>query len=352
VSPGPAFVFLPEGASPADTLYVDGTEAGFRSLSHWPGNSTPAALKHDLSTGIALAWARLSPAERRALLGPFTRVANNHYDTDGALSAFALLRPDEALRREPALLAAAATGDFSVWTDEAALAVDLTVGNLTHSPASPLALDGKLSPGTPDRERWAAGYAWLLEHLPSVLDDPFALRPMWAERHAQVLADVRRVQAGTGISVRRFEEHDLALVSSDRPITSIGLNLAAGDATRVLLVLPSAAGFRYRFRYRVESWFELASRRPPPRSELAPVVAALERAEARAGRSASAPAAHWWCGALGAPVCELGFGAWGSGSGSPFDDPVLEDQPHSALPPSAVVEALVGAFAAPALAAR
>ena len=83
----PGFVFAPERADPARTLYVDGTEAGFRSLSHWPGNSTPPALKHDLSTGIALAWARLSPAERRGLLGSFSQVANNHYDTDGALSA-------------------------------------------------------------------------------------------------------------------------------------------------------------------------------------------------------------------------------------------------------------------------
>jgi len=346
------FVFAPEQADPAHTLYVDGTEAGFRSLSHWPGNTTPTALKHDLSTGIALAWARLSPAERRALLGPVEQVANNHYDTDGALSAFALLHPEEALRREAAMLAAAATGDFSVWKGEAALAVDLTVMRLTRAPASPLA--GRLD-GATDRQRWAAGYDWLLEHLGAVLDDPFAHRELWAEQHARVVADVRRIEAGTGVSVRPFPEHDLALVSSDRPITSIGLNLAAGDALRVLLVRPSEAGFRYLFRYRVESWFELVTRHPPRRAPLEGVVAALDQAEAQAARRAprgGAPAGRWWCGELTDPVCELGFGAASSASGSPFDDPELEDQPHSALLPSAVIDALRAAFAAPAVAAR
>ena len=32
------------------------------NLSHWPGNATPPALRHDLSTGAALAFARLDPA--------------------------------------------------------------------------------------------------------------------------------------------------------------------------------------------------------------------------------------------------------------------------------------------------
>ena len=34
------------------------------NLSHWPGNTTPPDLRHDLSTGAALAFAALSPEER------------------------------------------------------------------------------------------------------------------------------------------------------------------------------------------------------------------------------------------------------------------------------------------------
>lgn len=322
---------------------MDGTEEGFRSLSHWPGHQTPAALRHDLSTGIALAFARLSPAEQRACLGPFDVVANNHYDTDGALSVFAMLRPEQALPRAEAMLAAAATGDFSTWAGEAALAVDLTVMRLSHAPASPLA--GTLAEGATDAERWTASYEWLVEHLPAVLDAPFAWRSLWEEEFERTLADVERCLAGTGISVRHFPEEDLALVSSDRPITSIGLHLAAGDALRVLLVRPSRTGYRYRFRYRVESWFDIVSRTPLPRVPLEPVVAALDEAEGDG---------HWWCGSLGAPIVELGHGDSARAAASIFEDPDVEPDAESRLPPSVVLEALRRAFleAAPAPPAR
>jgi len=312
-----------------------------RSLSHWPGNSTPAALKHDLSTGIALNVARLASTQRHELLGDFDEVANNHYDTDGALTAFAVLQPEAALSRAELLLDAAATGDFCVWRGEAALAVELTVMQLTHSPGSPLA--GRLPPDASDDERHALAYDWLLEHLPEVLDDPFAFRSLWAERHGQIVDDVRRIEAGTGVSVRPFPDLDLALVSSDRPITGVGLNLAAGDCSRVLYVLPSREGYRYRFRYRVESWFELVSRKVPPRPSLEAVLQQLDRAE---GVAPGAPdGTAWWCDAPASPVCELGFGSRASRD-SAFDDPDLTDDPPSRLLPSTVIEALAGVWRA------
>lgn len=314
---------------------MDGTAPGFRTLSHWPGNTTPAAVKHDLSTGIALHVARLSPDERRGLLGEYDEVANNHYDTDGALCAFAVLNPEEALRRADLMLDAAATGDFSVWRGEPALAIDLTVMQLTKGPASPLA--GALRPDMGDDQRHTLAYDWLLAHLGEVLDDPFALRPLWDERLGQIVDDVHRIEEGTGVSTRVFADLDLALVSSDRPITDIGLNLAAGDCSRVLLVLPSREGYRYRFRYRVESWFELVSRKVPPRPSLQPALALLDRAE---GLGAKPPAGRaWWCDPPQSPVSELGFGSHERGC-SAFDDPTPQDDPPSRLLPSTVVEAL------------
>ena len=389
------FAFRPTDADPSTTIYVDGTEAGYRTLSHWPGNSTPAALKRDLSTGIALAFAALSPREQLAVLGEFEVVANNHYDTDGVLSAFAVLRPELALPRAEVLLDAAATGDFCVWRGEAALATDLTVTALARAPDAPFA--AALPPAPSDDERHAAAHAWLLENLPAVLDDPFAWRSLWADEFERILADVRRIEAGTGISVRQFPAEDLALVSSDRPVTSIGLNLAAGDATRVLLVLPSAEGFRYRFRDRVESWFELVSRTPPRRGSLAGAVEELEAAEAAArerrppgsaprrgpatppersapalaGRRAPsgagspglagssavageastasaagprAPGPRWWWQPPTFPLRELGYGDPAAAETVSFDAPRPERDPPSRLLPSTVIEALRRAF--------
>lgn len=316
---------------------MDGSAPGFRTLSHWPGNSTPAAVKHDLSTGIALNVARLSPARRQSLLGDWDEVANNHYDTDGALCAFAVLHPEAALQREALLLDAAACGDFTVWRGEAALAVELTVMRLTHGPASPLA--AQLRTAKSDDERHALAYDWLLAHLPEVLDDPFALRSLWADEHGRIVDDVHRIEEGTGVSTRLYPDLDLALVSSDRPITDIGLNLAAGDCSRVLYLLPSREGYRYRFRYRVESWFELVSRKVPPRPSLKPALALLDRAEGAAGKGAGS----WWCDDPQAPVCELGFGDRETRV-SAFEEPAVEKDPPSRLLPSTVIDALASVW--------
>src|SRR5262249_51371946 len=155
-------------------------------------------------------------------------------------------------------------------------------------------------PGQGDDERHALAYDWLLTHLAEVLDDPFALRSLWAEEHGRIVDDVHRIEEGTGVSARFFPELDLALVSSDRPITDVGLNLAAGDSSRVLYLLPSREGYRYRFRYRVESWFELVSRKVPPRPALDAVLPLLDRAE---GARRGGPS--WWCDSPQAPVAEL-----------------------------------------------
>lgn len=272
------------------------------------------------------------------MVGPFDQVVNNHYDTDGVLSAFALERPDQALPRAEAMLAAAATGDFATWNGPDALAVELTVMQITRHAEGPLA--AMLGPDPSDELRWAAGYTWLFDELGSILDQPFAWERLWSERHQRVLTDIERIEAGTGISVKSWPDEELALVSSDRPITSIGLHHAAGSCFRVLLVRPSRGGFRYLFRYRDESWFTLASRHPLTRAPLEPVVDALNQAEGDV-----APARRWWCGAIDAPVAEMGFGDQESGRNAFFDDPDIEAAPLSRLPPSAVLEELRTAFA-------
>ena len=63
-------------ALPAVVVSVDGlTGLPGLHLSHWPGNATPSELRHDLSTGCALAFARLAPEERRRLIGDATAFA-------------------------------------------------------------------------------------------------------------------------------------------------------------------------------------------------------------------------------------------------------------------------------------
>lgn len=330
------FAYSPAGADPERTVYVDGTEAGFRSLSHWPGNTTPGPLKRDLSTGIALAWAEMAPAERLALTGPFDVVANNHYDTDGVLSVFTVLRPEEALPRAERMLAAAATGDFATWNGPDALAVELTVMRVIHHAASPLA--ARLAQGPNDAERHELGYLWLIDEIPALLDDPYRLRSMWDERHRRIVEDVARVERRDGLSVEDLPELDLAVITANIELTAIGCHHAAGERTRVLLVMPGDDGTRFRFLYRDESWFDLVTRRPPPRVPLGPLVDALSVRE-----TAVRPPPRdvcWWSTALEAPVVQLGFSDPSTRTDGFFHDPSLGEDPPSALSPSTVVDLL------------
>jgi hypothetical protein len=79
-----------DGQPSEPVLSVDGAwDAPGLNLSHWPGNRTPPELRHDLSTGCALAFSRLPEARQQELARGCTAIANNHYDTDGVCALFA-----------------------------------------------------------------------------------------------------------------------------------------------------------------------------------------------------------------------------------------------------------------------
>jgi hypothetical protein len=334
----PRFLFAPVDADPARTLYVDGTVPGFRSLSHWPGNATPPALKRDLSTGIALAWAALPESERVRLTGRFDRLANNHYDTDGVLSAWIVLDPEAALTAEDLLLRTAATGDFGTWNGVDALALELTIMGLPDHPDSPVPVTPESGPD----QRKAACYTWCFEHLPRLLADPFTHAAPWAERIDHVRRDIQRVDERDGVSVDTDPELSLALVVSGYTHTRLGLNRAAGDNNRVLLAREDASGTRCRFYDRVESWFELVTRRVPERMLLDELVAELNRRETGAGDNA-----RWWCTPLDQPVAQLGFSDPALAGDGFSEDPSLDGFAPSRIPLAEIVELLRGSLAGP-----
>ena len=67
-------------------ISVDGTfGAPGLNLSHWPGNTTPKDLRHDLSTGSALLFARLEPADRERRAAGCVAVAVGNSSHAGVL---------------------------------------------------------------------------------------------------------------------------------------------------------------------------------------------------------------------------------------------------------------------------
>ena len=266
---------------------VDGHLAGARlELSHWPGNATPRELRHDLSTGAALAFAAL-PDERRAdLVGPARVVANNHFDTDGTLAAFAVLEPERARARARALLAAAAAGDFFAWPDDRALCLDALVNGATDPERSPLA--GELA-GLAGRARHQRALERLLPALPGLLDgelEPW--RALWEAPLAAARADREDLAAAARDDLVHLEwtvwtaERGAVSSRADAPPRFDPGRHAlwgASDADRLLVVGPGASGTTYRFLVGTRSWFDLVSRAPLPRPDLARAADALNALE-------------------------------------------------------------------------
>lgn len=319
------------GLDPNETLMVDGYSDGYRTISHWPGHSTPAPLRHDLTTGSAIKLAALSPDERRELVGEFSIVTNNHLDADGVLSAFCVLYPDLALKHQDLILRTATTGDLARWTGPDALALELTLMFEAE----------RFEPfyGDPMTDQHLTNMADAYQHCfrlleTTLLDNPFAIQNGWEERHREVVEDIRRVEAGEGVRVAHYRQEDLAVIETDRDITVMGLRHAVGDLYRVLLAYSDNDGMRYRFCYRAESWFDVVSIAPEPRKPLDSLAARLNELEQNKQH-------RWWSTPIDWVVPELGFGAPTPDSlAASSADPSLRSDPPSSLPVEIVTEEL------------
>src|ERR1041384_152501 len=105
------FEFYSDAIADAPKLSVDGTVDKAIHFSHWNGNKTPGPVKADTSTEIALNV--VAAPNREELTQGIELVTNNHFDTDGVLSVWAMLTGARALALRHKLIAAAEAGDFS-----------------------------------------------------------------------------------------------------------------------------------------------------------------------------------------------------------------------------------------------
>ncbi|MCB9878838.1 MAG: hypothetical protein H6835_14680 [Planctomycetes bacterium] len=311
-------------------LSVDGMTPTGPNLSHWPGNRTPRAWKADLSTGIALNFARAGAAEQEAFLGDAELVLNDHYDTDGFGALLAVLRPHVALAREELLLSAAATGDFGVFTTWRGFAIDRIVAGLAR-PESPVrgAFHGVENPDAKSLAR----YRWLLDHAESVLDHPGGYKALYEEELARVKGEIARGLAGD-VQREAFAELGFAALRSDGGRHRMTLNTLAA-AFRVLHVQRDADGTRYRYHDRTESWFELVTIGAPPRLDLRPLARRLGELEPERD------GASWNADPPTEPIPELYFGV---PSAQEYGRISRELRP-SALPAEGVVAAFAAFFA-------
>ena len=136
------FEFYHAGLDDIPKLSLDGTVSNSVHFSHWEGNETPAEVKADTSTEIALNL--ISSPNRDRLTRGIDLVTNNHFDTDGVLSVWTVLTGEPALELRDELISSAEAGDFSELTSDDGVRASLTIqgpdpaGNESDS-GSPLA---------------------------------------------------------------------------------------------------------------------------------------------------------------------------------------------------------------------
>lgn len=153
------FQFVPYGesiqssplpaADDSAILACDGRVPGATlELSHWNGNTTPKSYYADTSTEIALNCFATETYRDATIV-------NNHFDSDGVLSVFACLEPQQATQYRDLIIAGAEAGDFGEWSSDAGVQLDCALSTLLENSNN-------------DDE---TAYETALEILPSLLND-------------------------------------------------------------------------------------------------------------------------------------------------------------------------------------
>ncbi|MDQ3805601.1 MAG: hypothetical protein M3416_17455, partial [Acidobacteriota bacterium] len=189
------FEFYHDGLADVPKLSVDGLVPNSIHLTHWQGNETPAELRADTSTEIAL---NLVASPRR---GELTRgvalVTNNHFDTDGVLSVWTVLAGPRAAGFRDLLVPAAEAGDFSEFTTPRAVRANICI----QGGDDPLAGEGV---GSPLARHLAGGevadearaYELVLPEVERVLTRTDDYEPLWREAWAATEAALESFARG------------------------------------------------------------------------------------------------------------------------------------------------------------
>src|ERR1051325_1517547 len=281
------FEFYTDALENVPKLSVDGTVDNSIHFSHWEGNQTPAEVKADTSTEIALNL--VGSRNRAALTKGIELVTNNHFDTDGVLSVWTVMNGERALAYRDLLVSAAEAGDFSEYSSDDGVRVSIAIqGSDQASPnnddGSPLA---RLLAGE-EIDDDARACDLLLPKLEHLLTHINEYEPLWREGWDSVVAAIESFEKGKSKVV---EHSDISVVTlapelfdgtgfsptrHSAPYTAIS-KFARGKL--FLIAIPTSSGWVYRIDYPYYSWAETVVRPHVPRRDLTAALQLLNGKE-------------------------------------------------------------------------
>ncbi len=283
------FEFYTAALDDIPKLSVDGTVANSVHFSHWEGNETPAQLKADTSTGIALNL--VAAPNRNELTRGIELVTNNHFDTDGVLSVWTVLTGERALELRERLVPAAEAGDFSEFTNEAGVRASIAIqGSDQPVPGeqagSPLA--NQLAGKQVDDD--ARCYELVLPEVERLLTKIDDYESLWRGAWEKIATAIESFERGDS-KVEEFADSGLSLVTlAPEVFSSSGFNPTrhAAPYTAIsryaqgqlfLITTPLRGGWAYRIDYPYYSWAETVVRPRIARRDLSQLLAELNQLE-------------------------------------------------------------------------
>lgn len=278
------FEFYSEAIDDLPKLSIDGTVSNSIHFSHWSGNETPAEVKADTSTEIALNL--VTSPNREALTKNIDLVTNNHFDTDGMLSVWTVMTGERAAEYRDVLIAAAEAGDFSEYSSADGVRVSLAIQGSdvifpTDDAGSPLA---RMLAGEEVNDD-ARCYELLMPEIERLLTNINKYESLWKDGWRRIVDALESFDRGSS-TVAEFPESNISLVTLEpqifsgsgfdptrhaSPFTAIS-KFAKGQL--FIIAIPTSGGWFYRVDYPYYSWAETVVR---PRVERRDLIDVLER---------------------------------------------------------------------------
>lgn len=281
------FEFYSSTIASMPKLSVDGTVDNAIHFSHWNGNQTPESVKADTSTETVL---NVVAAPNRAdLTRGIDLVTNNHFDTDGVLSVWAMLTGERALDLRDRLVAAAEAGDFSEFSTIDGVRASIVIqgsDSPTDKSGSPLARQLAGAPVTDEAQE----YLLVLPHIEHVIKHTNQYESLWRGSWTRIETALDSFAKGES-RVDEFDEVNLSVVmlapvifgatgfdpvKHAAPFTAIS-HYAHGEL--FLIATPLNHGWAYRIDYPYYSWAETVVRPKIERRDLTELMSRLNELE-------------------------------------------------------------------------